>query len=343
MQQPSLSRAVPMGVLGFLVGALLVIMVRAVQSLTPVWDVGPGIVFATLFAAGFFVWGIGAFDPRMSVHGEDEHGDAHHAVEAEPTPFGILTSAIWQIAFLTILLILALMIGAKLGPTLITTGDPTAAVESNGAFPMTIGGMEFMVSKLTIFAIFVIWTFISLLVTAALISRVMTLLVEGVNEARLPAGTVVERGPSGWQQAMSNRILRFGIFVVITVLLFPLIYIGLVGLTFGDNQLLSLVVAAAIALVTVYTPQVRLGVFLILVAVLFPLFYYVLIGLVIGNQLTLNFILSLVNAVVIALIIAYTRPVLRLVHRGTALLGKTLRGSGRDDAAKPVRPVRRKD
>jgi hypothetical protein len=336
MQQPSLSRAVPMGVLGFLIGALLVIIVRAVQSLTPVWDVGPGIVFATLFAAGFFVWGIGAFDPRMSVHGEGEHGAEHHA-EPEPTPFGILVGSIWQIAFLTIILILALMIGAKLGPTLIVTADPTAAVESNGAFPMTIAGMEFMVSKLTLFALFVIWTFISLLVTAALISRVMSMLAEGVAETRLPAGTVVERGPSGWQQAMSNPILRFGIFVVITVLLFPLLWIGVIGLTFGDNQILAMLAAAAIALLTVYSKWVRLGVFFILVAVLFPLFYYVLIGLVIGNQLTLDYFLSLVNAIVIALIIAYTRPVLRYVHRGTALLGKVLRGSGRDDAAKPVR------
>ncbi len=79
--QPGLSRAIPMAIIGFLFGALLVIVIRGLQGLDPLWAAGPGIVMTAFTTAGFFVWGMGAFNPKMSVHGEAAEAEAHEAAE----------------------------------------------------------------------------------------------------------------------------------------------------------------------------------------------------------------------------------------------------------------------
>jgi hypothetical protein len=66
--QPGLPRAVPFGIVGFLLGAALVIIIRSLQSMDPIWNPEIGLVFAGFMAAGFFVWGIGAFNPKLSEH-----------------------------------------------------------------------------------------------------------------------------------------------------------------------------------------------------------------------------------------------------------------------------------
>jgi hypothetical protein len=85
-----LSRAVPMGILGFALGMLLTIILRAWQALDPVWDPEVGIVLGGIVSAVLFVWSMGAFDPQMSAHGEEhdeEHAEelaVHTAHTAEP-------------------------------------------------------------------------------------------------------------------------------------------------------------------------------------------------------------------------------------------------------------------
>jgi hypothetical protein len=197
MQQPSLSRAVPMGVLGFLMGAGITIVVRALQSITPIWAVGPGIVFGTIFCAIAFVWGMGAFDPRMSEHHDPSHVPQHddHADEA-PKPFGILSNSIWQLSFLTILLLVSLAVMSQIGPTLITTDENAASVRDVGYMAVTIGEQELQVSTLTMFVIFVIFTLFSLLVTAGIMGIVFTFLSQGVAEAKVTA-TAAKAAASG--------------------------------------------------------------------------------------------------------------------------------------------------
>src|SRR5262245_26698734 len=95
--QPGLSRAIPMAILGFLFGSLVVIVLRFLQSLDPIWAVGPGLVVSVIFTAIFFVWGMGAFNPAMSVHGEE--AEAHHE-EVDPDnapPRHLLTSSVWSL------------------------------------------------------------------------------------------------------------------------------------------------------------------------------------------------------------------------------------------------------
>ena len=83
-----------MGIIGFAVGALIAVLIRLAQGLdpnptAPLAYVGPAFVLGAFISSGFFVWGMGAFDPRMSVHGEEHAADA----EAEAGAGPVMTAA----------------------------------------------------------------------------------------------------------------------------------------------------------------------------------------------------------------------------------------------------------
>lgn len=248
MYTPGISRAVTMGVIGFMVGALLVIIVRALQSLDPVWDTGVGIVFATFFCAGFFVWGIGAFDPRLSKHGEEhEHEEAHAeaAEEVAAPPTAILSSSIWQIAALLIVLVVALAAMSLLGPTLIITREPDAAFNQVGMVPMELNvpglfNIDFgTVSQLTIFAGFVIFMIVSLAVAAGLLGFVMTFLSQGVAEARSGATAALPAPREECERTPLQWLLFALIFVVLFGVLYALFYFVLIGMVMPGSPMLA--------------------------------------------------------------------------------------------------------
>lgn len=111
--QPGLARAVPLGIVGFLIGGLIAVIIRLAQGLdpnpqAPLAFVGPVFVLGAFISAGFFVWGMGAFDPKMNVHGEHaEEGHHDEAAKAE-TPASLLGGFTWQVAFWTLLGVLAI-------------------------------------------------------------------------------------------------------------------------------------------------------------------------------------------------------------------------------------------
>lgn len=103
LDKPGLTRAIPMGILGFVIGALLVLAVRALQGMDPLWEPGVALAITPLFTTFFFLWGMGAFNPKMSEHGDhghhelavgedgetaitvvDEHAYVHEEEEVEP-------------------------------------------------------------------------------------------------------------------------------------------------------------------------------------------------------------------------------------------------------------------
>ncbi len=111
MLQPGLARAVPMGILGFIGGALLALVIRMLQGLDVAGSVGAAFVLGAFISAGVFVWGMGGFDPRMSVHGE--HAEEEHAVvpvkpAGDPPATSILGAYTWQVTFWTILCVLVI-------------------------------------------------------------------------------------------------------------------------------------------------------------------------------------------------------------------------------------------
>lgn len=252
MGTPGISRAVPLGVIGFMVGALVVIIVRALQSLVPLWDPGVGIVFGTFFSAGFFVWGMGAFDPNMSVHGEEAHGhDEAHAEAAPESPTTILGVELWKVAFATLLVLVAIGAFAWLGPALVTTDEADASANLIGMVPMELFGQEVLVSQLVIFAAFILIAFISLGIAAGAIGFIMNFLnsqlVASKAGATAGGGTAALPASSAPREARP-RALDIVIFLVQFAVLFTILYLlfyyVLIGLIFPDQVLLSAVNAA---------------------------------------------------------------------------------------------------
>lgn len=235
--QPGLTRAVPLGIIGFLVGALLVIVIRALQNLDPIWAVGPGIVLGTFGAAFFFVWGMGAFDPRMSVHGE--HAAEAHPAEAEEKPLMILGGYVWQITFILTLLLIALMAFAWLptGLTLITVGDPVGSAVGIGYFPVTIGDTEIQVSELVVFIGFILITLVLLALVAGGIGFIFHALAQGVTEAKSTQMTELGPGAFGDKQGLVPTLLFLVTYIILAAIIFAIFYYVAVGLVMPDEPM----------------------------------------------------------------------------------------------------------
>lgn len=240
--QPGLSRAIPMGIIGFMFGALIVIVLRGLQSLDPIWAPGPGIIMAVVMTAVFFIWGMGAFDSRLSIHGDPEAEEvAHESLEKEATaPRGLLVSSIWQLV--TIIVVLAVVLGGfaafpgglTLTQTVVPGASPTTVGFAEVALPF--GGPTILVSTLVIFAVFVIIAFLSLAAFAWVIMLLITFLSRGVAESKvlasggtlaLASGGVVEpKAPP----TRNERIRSLGIFIATFVILFLFFYYVAIGL-----------------------------------------------------------------------------------------------------------------
>ncbi|RMF77183.1 MAG: hypothetical protein D6737_18495 [Chloroflexi bacterium] len=192
--QPGLGRAIPMGVFGFLLGFFIVLVLRAIQGLTPVWSFGPAMVVAAFVSTGFFVWGMGAFDPRMSVHG-DHHDEAEtddeDAVEESDENEGrsslwILTNYVWVSTFGLIVILLIIAIFA-FGPGPIHLGLQTADVAEGsvvdvGTTTLSLFGKEYVLSQGALFVIFAVWAVFSLALFGGLIALIFWLLSRGIKE-----------------------------------------------------------------------------------------------------------------------------------------------------------------
>jgi hypothetical protein len=250
MTKPGLSRAVPLAIIAFMLSALGVFIVRWLQSMEPLYDGRVTLVVAPFVMCFAFIWGMGGFDPRMSEHAHppvDEEGkdaaivpaeaikkdtaDTGHAAhghhEPEPTWFSILTSQLWTVTALTLLLVGAFFVLALLptGLRLDTTADPAASPSifaTNMEFLTPLGipinnTNMIQADKLTVFAGFIIFTILSLLVFAGGIGFLFHYLNKGVVEVRATLPTPEQLTPPAPVRAIGRisgrlaRALRRGI------------------------------------------------------------------------------------------------------------------------------------
>ncbi len=209
MLQPGLARAVPMGILGFIGGALLALVIRMLQGLDPAGSVGAAFVLGAFISSGVFVWGMGGFDPRMSVHGEHAEAEEEHAIVKaapvqEPTAVSILGAFTWQMTFWTILCVLIIAAFAFLpsGPHIRNTHPGQGDVSGVGfvalggiyqpirEFLQTATGLELLpkmsdelsglqVSYLVLFVVFVAVTMLSLFLFGALFAGALNYFLQG--------------------------------------------------------------------------------------------------------------------------------------------------------------------
>lgn len=361
--RPGLSRAIPMGFLGFIVGALIVIILRGLQGLDPLWAPGPGIIMTVIMSAVFFVWGIGAFDPRLSVHGDEE---VEQAVEKEleeesAQPRSILMSWIWKIA--TILIFVTFIIGGFAwlpgGLALTQTIQPGASLTMVGfaTVPLPFGGPEVQVSTLVIFALFVIWVFVSLIVFSGLIAWAVTSISHGLVTTKVAAaaggGTAALPAPGeGVQPKADNRgfLIALGKFVIALILLYVAFHV-ILGVVISEpsfpvlswfmdaaGQLTFLAFVGALLVAGfLLRPPTGVLVFVFTFIILYYFFYYVAIGLIIpepdmpGLSLLIPpgapqlAFLSAVNALIFTFVILKTELVLQTVGRVARWLANVLR------------------
>ncbi len=354
--QPGLNRAIPMAILGFLLAALGVIILRGLQQLDPLWAPGPGLVLSAFTSAGFFVWGMGAFDPKMSVHGE--HADDHHEEEA-PKPVALLSSSVWTLFTLMLIALIVLMLFAVFGGfTLRTTDDALASTTAVGYFPVELFGRDLLISELVVFSVFIIVMFASLAVTAGAMGWMFVYLARTIAEVKVAPNAPINAPalPSGQRAVLVSDetapqpiTLRMIVnFLVVFVIMAVISYAVLIGLTLPTilppnpsptlMTVVSLAFAALIAYLFVISRQTTLAVFLILFLVLYIVFYYALIGLALPAfvpstgillgmpmLLVVDALLSLVNALLVAFLLVRPTLLLQTVGRIAAWLVRLLR------------------
>ncbi|HLV35830.1 MAG TPA: hypothetical protein VKY59_11975 [Spirillospora sp.] len=203
--RPGLSRAVPMGILGFLVGMVILVVIRGLQGLQPLMEPELAVILGTFLAAGFFIWGMGAFDPRMNQHAhEPEEGEEAHAVvvaeeaEEEPAPPPqILGGYIWLLSSVLLGLLLIVVFFALLpgGPALQIAHEAEANVAAVGFVPLQIGSETYYFSQLTVLLGFIIFMFVSLTVVAGGLGFAVFALNQGATVVKNVPRTAIEQEP----------------------------------------------------------------------------------------------------------------------------------------------------
>ena len=125
MKHPGINRAIPGALLGFVIGELLVLGLRWLQGLPP-WDPGVAIVLAPFTLMIGWMWGVGAFNPKLSEHGDhhaeettaivtlDDEGNeiiVHEAVDHhdDEDPSEVFFTEIWRSVSLPLMLLLLVL------------------------------------------------------------------------------------------------------------------------------------------------------------------------------------------------------------------------------------------
>jgi hypothetical protein len=275
-----------LGIVGFLLGAALVLLIRGLQSMDPVWDAEIGLIGAMLISTILFLLGMGAFSREMGQHHVEAHYDDEigeivveglHEEHAEDPqhpepPRRVLTGQVWQIAFWTTVLFVVIFGFASINfsPALTVSNDPGANANAIGYFTMEIAGREVVVSQLVAFLIFAAITLGTLALIGLLIGNTFYSLSRNVAVVKaagnvplnalpaastaglLTAGEGARVGaPPFAARSVSNKARAFvAPNMAYFLLIYPNVVLGLA--TFGingDNVVIQLVLAALISLI----------------------------------------------------------------------------------------------
>lgn len=222
--RPGLSRAVPLGILGFVMGMVVLVVIRGLQQLEPLMDPQLAIILGTFLAAGFFIWGMGAFDPEMNQHAHEpaEGEEPHEIVPAEeaPAPPGkILGGYIWQLVTIVLLVSIGLVVFALLpeGPALRTVATADGNVSAVGYVPIPIGATTYYVSQLTFLLGFVAFMFLSLAAVAGGLGFAFFSLNQGAASVKSMKTTHIEHDPLETAPATQQGIIRWLVIAAVVI------------------------------------------------------------------------------------------------------------------------------
>lgn len=200
--KPSLSRAIPMSLIGFILALLVVAGLRFLQGLDPVLDTGVALVVAPLFMTGFFLWGLGGFDYSLSEHHPhspegglvtalvhpDQIVEEEHHDTTPPKPTMILGYEVWHIFTLVLLTTILMFAFATLSGFRIQTVGQAEADRTSFAqdvtFALPVGLGTFQGSQLAVFVGFILFTMLSLFLFGGAIGGLFYFLSRNVNQAK---------------------------------------------------------------------------------------------------------------------------------------------------------------
>lgn len=233
MEKPGLSRGIPGALIGFALGALFVLILRQLQGMDPVWDAGVALTLTPFTMMAGWLWGVGAFNPKMSEHGhhghEDEHHDEtalatvgdtalavhedHHEEEEEPTPLGLLFSTSWRVSTYVIALCIFFFAFAALptGYYLQQANQAeaqSAAIEGNQIFDLPLGTGTFQASQLTVLLGFLAFTMFSMIIVGGLFGFLVINGQREVIRARQTAPASTTSEPPAPLRAAGGRTRR---------------------------------------------------------------------------------------------------------------------------------------
>ncbi|RMG89638.1 MAG: hypothetical protein D6712_01345 [Chloroflexi bacterium] len=227
--EPTLARGLWMMIIGFLIGMGVVFLLRGLQNLEPLWEPQVGMILPAFLSAGFFMWGMGAFDPSVNKHphppSEEEElalveavakGDIEEApaVEeaAEEEPARVFGSYVWMVAALGLgafLLMVAVAVWPN-GPGLKIVGAPEGDFAAFGTVEVTLpfNGPTIQTSQFVIFLFYTLFSVISLAVIAAIFWLVIYGLSAGITEVRNTKPSEEELIPPKPVQVMGRIFAR---------------------------------------------------------------------------------------------------------------------------------------
>jgi len=359
--KPGITRAVPMGILGFIFGLLFVTGLRALQGLDPAFDLGLGMIVAAFTTSGFFVWGMGGFDPRMSQHphepevnelglivapAEDDSA-ADEEEEKTAPPFRVLGYSMWQVAFWLIVTILLVWGFAWLptGLTLEVSSDAEAQRSAIGTFTLDLPFLDepLVMSQLTAFVGVVIIILLALGAVAGGIALLMTSLSRNVTEARQNAPVRLayhaEPRPPFVSEIIKMAIIA-GAFVVfyaigspIGEVLLALVIMAVVGAALG--ALITRLTRSHLSgseLTRAYITDMCLGIaFVVMFPLMWILHYEVFVGVPFARPDWFRTLASLGGTVVVSplvIFVLFPERVSVLVRGTLAGTARWMRGGG---------------
>jgi hypothetical protein len=228
--QPGLTRAIPMGILGFILGAAFVLVLRSLQSMDPLWDAQVGVLMAGLGATIGFVWGMGGFSREQAHHHIEAHYDdnageivvvgahaEHGDGDAHADPRQSFGFEVWQIvgAVVVIFAVLLAFTSIASSPSVTISNDPAANTNTIGYFEMNLFGRDVAVSQLFALLLFVAFMLLSLAAIGWVISLAFFGMSRGLTIANaegniplnaLPSGAVAVAGalPSGEDEIITR-------------------------------------------------------------------------------------------------------------------------------------------
>lgn len=231
MENPGVSRAIPGALIGFAAGALTVLGLRYAQNMTPLWDTGVALVLTPFTMMAGWLWGIGAFNPKLSEHGE-HHEEDHAIVPADGTsteeafnPLGTMMPLVWRTATYS-LLVIGIFYGLAALPTGLFLQTANEADANVGAFASNVVidieplGIHFETTQMVMFLAFVAFTILSLVLFAGGIAFLVYMghrqvvdvaSIERSAADKLPPAPVrgVGRAAKGVARGLRNGLPRF--------------------------------------------------------------------------------------------------------------------------------------